>query len=247
MIELPQSRCFERNHLPATIKDALLACERLGYQYIWIDQLCIDQSNESEVQEQISQMHRIYQHAICTLVALEGESSSHGLPGVAVPRSWQRTVVEFSGVGFADPCPALSRQIRNSEWWNRGWTLQEGLYSSYLLFFTEYGIYYADPSLVGIQSDAIYQREDEDIIVPKTSDYWGVLSQYTGRNLSYQSDILRAFTAVLQATHGDRTYCPTKKPILSNIQATFRMTSILKDIPIFFLKISKSLTFCILI
>ncbi|KAI9925275.1 hypothetical protein MW887_006202 [Aspergillus wentii] len=204
-IELPPSRSFKRDNLPATIRDAILACDRLGYRFLWVDQLCINQSNPSEVQEQIAQMNHIYRHATCTLVALEGDDSNHGLPRVTVPQSWQHTVVDIGRITFSNKAPALHKLMDGKRWLTRGWTLQEGYCSSAMLFFTNYGVYYSHSSPGQIESETICEK-DSAWILPLDMNYWGTLVQYTERELSYQTDILHAFTAVLQATHGDRTY-----------------------------------------
>ncbi|OJJ37834.1 hypothetical protein ASPWEDRAFT_39573 [Aspergillus wentii DTO 134E9] len=203
-IKLPSSRCFERAGLPLTIRDALVACDRLGYRYLWVDQLCIDQNKASEIQEQINQMDCIYHHAKCTLVALEGEDSKYGLPGVTAPRSWRNSLAEIVGLGFSNQAPSLTRNITRSKWWSRGWTLQEGFYSSELLFFTKYGVYNSHFSSDKINSEAMCDYDYP--IIWNSSYYWGILEQYTKRHLSYQSDTLRAFSAVLRATFGDHTY-----------------------------------------
>ncbi|KAE8168407.1 heterokaryon incompatibility protein-domain-containing protein [Aspergillus tamarii] len=200
-IELPSSGCFERTNLPATIQDSLVACDKLGYRYLWIDQLCIDQTNAAEVQEQINQMDRIYQYARCTLVAL-GEDSNHGLSGVTRPRSWQNSITQIGDIVFGNQAPNLTENINNSKWWTRGWTLQEAFYSPKLFFFTRYGVYYSQWPSFEVRSETICNEE----YTPQGVNYWTIVDQYTKRNLSYQSDILRAFTAVLRATHGDGTY-----------------------------------------
>ncbi|KAE8354726.1 heterokaryon incompatibility protein-domain-containing protein [Aspergillus coremiiformis] len=211
-IELQPPYRFQRDHLPKTIRDAVVACGKLDYRYLWIDQLCIDQSNETEVEEQINQMDGIYARAVCTLVALEGIDSDHGLPGVTVPRFWDHTVVHLGDVVFADTAPSLEDVLGHSKWLSRGWTLQESFYSSSQLFFTKYGVYY---TTIGnpIGSPAIRSETPCDgkydftgYALSRRNSYWKILEQYSRRHLTYQSDALRAFTAVLRATYGDETY-----------------------------------------
>jgi hypothetical protein len=47
--------------LPPTIQDAITATLNLGYQFLWIDRYCINQSDSTEAQSQIKQMGFIYQ------------------------------------------------------------------------------------------------------------------------------------------------------------------------------------------
>ncbi|KAH0434127.1 hypothetical protein CcaCcLH18_05451 [Colletotrichum camelliae] len=46
--------------LPKTFKDAFMAVERLGLQYIWIDRLCILQDSEADWNRESSSMHNVF-------------------------------------------------------------------------------------------------------------------------------------------------------------------------------------------
>ena len=52
--------------LPRTIEDALALTEDLGQRYLWVDSVCIDQTNELRKLEQIEIMSEIYQGAYAT-------------------------------------------------------------------------------------------------------------------------------------------------------------------------------------
>lgn len=66
---------------PQTILDAVEVTKRLGEKYLWVDRLCINQSNLEEKKFLISKMDAIYEGAEFTIVAAEGDARS-GLPGV---------------------------------------------------------------------------------------------------------------------------------------------------------------------
>ena len=66
---------------PRTVLDAVEVTKHLGEQYLWVDRLCIDQSNLQEKQFLISKMDAIYDGAEFTIVAAAGDAST-GLPGV---------------------------------------------------------------------------------------------------------------------------------------------------------------------
>lgn len=68
--------------LPNTIEDAIEATLRLDYRYLWVDRYCIDQSNPTEVQSQVSKMGMIYQAATMMFISVDGADSNFGLPGV---------------------------------------------------------------------------------------------------------------------------------------------------------------------
>lgn len=172
-------------------------------QYLWVDPLCINQSDETEKMNQINQMDRIYACALCTLVALAGKDSNYGLPGVTRPRSWAHETVQIGDLTLATRAPSLATCIDCSTWSTRGWTLQEAMLSPRLLYFTEYGTYqeYPDPG-VKFESNAICEPVTT-YNFPTVDKHWSVVEQYTTRHLTFPSDALCAISAVLRAMHGD--------------------------------------------
>ena len=73
--------------LPRTVEDAMLLVKSLGKQYLWVNSVCINQSDEKEKLEHMEIMSDIYGGAYATIVALCGASASAGLPRVGSNRS----------------------------------------------------------------------------------------------------------------------------------------------------------------
>jgi hypothetical protein len=67
---------------PPTILDAVDVTKQLGEKYLWVDRLCINQSNLQEKQVLISKMDAIYEGAEFTIVAAAGDART-GLTGVS--------------------------------------------------------------------------------------------------------------------------------------------------------------------
>ncbi|KAF7631439.1 hypothetical protein AFLA_012296 [Aspergillus flavus NRRL3357] len=201
LIEAPAD-CDERIFLSQS-KMLFHACNQMGMQYLWVDPLCINQSDETEKMNQINQMDRIYACALCTLVALAGKDSNYGLPGVTRPRSWAHETVQIGDLTLATRAPSLATCIDCSTWSTRGWTLQEAMLSPRLLYFTEYGTYqeYPDPG-VKFESNALCEPVTT-YNFPTVDKHWSVVEQYTTRHLTFPSDALCAISAVLRAMHGD--------------------------------------------
>lgn len=65
------SDCFPRlldlEKLPKTIADAIQLCHALGYQYIWVDSLCIIQGNTEDWRRESSRMRDIYGRSSLTI------------------------------------------------------------------------------------------------------------------------------------------------------------------------------------
>ena len=87
---------FDLHSLPRIIRDSLVACCELGFRYLWVDQPCINQRDPVDQLHQINQMSRIYECVAYTLVALAGEDSSYGLPGVTKARSWDLKYISIA-------------------------------------------------------------------------------------------------------------------------------------------------------
>ncbi|KFY46998.1 hypothetical protein V494_00234 [Pseudogymnoascus sp. VKM F-4513 (FW-928)] len=94
--------------------------KRDGVQYFWVDTCCIDKSNSTELQEAITSMFRWYRDAIKCYVYLPDVSLSRTSSANASNRAWEST-------------------FRKSEWFTRGWTLQELLAPVSVDFFSKEG------------------------------------------------------------------------------------------------------------
>lgn len=55
--------------LPLTVSDAMRVVLELHLKYLWVDKYCIDQSNLTKLQSQISIMDLIYDRAVVTIIA----------------------------------------------------------------------------------------------------------------------------------------------------------------------------------
>ncbi|KAH9206331.1 P-loop containing nucleoside triphosphate hydrolase protein [Leptodontidium sp. 2 PMI_412] len=93
---------------------------RDGLQYFWVDTCCIDKSNAVELQEAINSMFRWYRDATKCYVYL---------PDVSRPR--------INSAGRSNEDWVLI--FRKSEWFRRGWTLQELIAPASVDFFSKEG------------------------------------------------------------------------------------------------------------
>ena len=64
--------------LSKTFQDAVILTRRLGYQYLWIDSLCIVQDDPKDWEGQASQMAQIYSNSDLTIAATKSEDESRG-------------------------------------------------------------------------------------------------------------------------------------------------------------------------
>jgi hypothetical protein len=100
--------------LPATIQDAIEVTLSLGYQYLWVDKYCINQSNPRKLQDQVSMMDKIYATAALTIVATAGTDSSYALPGVSTKARFRYPTMELNGTTWTAASLDFAEPVRKS-------------------------------------------------------------------------------------------------------------------------------------
>ncbi|KAK1834079.1 heterokaryon incompatibility protein-domain-containing protein [Podospora conica] len=217
------------DQVPATLRDAITLCRDLETQYIWVDSMCIIQDDDGHRSAQIAQMTRIFQSAILTIVCTDGTHANAGLPGVGAPRSSVPASRIVKGLTMAVPLLDVNETVEVSAWNTRAWTYQERFFSHRLLcvtpsqafFICGERIFCEDTVLEGSEPDwhhnivhhrpagrprGLYGRIDA--VFPLTP-YKYHLQEYTGRAITYQSDIVDAFrgvTAMMGTFLGPRSW-----------------------------------------
>ncbi|KAK5993978.1 hypothetical protein PT974_07416 [Cladobotryum mycophilum] len=204
------------------------AAKALGYTYIWVDQVCIDQDNSAQKMEQILQMDLIYQNADLTIIAASSDSAAHGIHGVSSLSRPRQKFAKFGDhvilqLAFAlGSIPAIRR--RRFKWNTRAWTFQEEILSRRLLYLADDMAYFVccviDSPFIALEGlprpeveknareawlkqrpkiwKSIHSPMSLQVRIEHFSD---LIGEYTGRQISYTDDILNGFTGILQAFH----------------------------------------------
>lgn len=189
----------DKKDWPATVLDATVVTRELGLQYLWVDRVCINQSDDAEKAYLISRMDIIYEQADFTIVAAAGSGASHGLPGVrSTLRKPQPKYKLDSGSLLLSMLPDPRYDILQSDYWTRGWTYQEGILSRRRIVFTQHQVYWECCSM------ATHESANMPLFVkPTTSDEDSELRMadfmltgifkgdaYSGGSLSDQDDLV---------------------------------------------------------
>ena len=96
-------------------------------KYIWMDTCCIDKENQQELAKTFTMMFRLYRSATVTFAQLPDVS--------ATPDGFQELVEEKDTKKVIKPRVGC---LESSDWFTRGWTLQELLAPTTMYFFDRY-------------------------------------------------------------------------------------------------------------
>jgi hypothetical protein len=112
------------------IRGACLTARRLGFRWMWIDNCCINKSSTTEESESINSMFKWYRDAkVCITYLSDVEMKNPPIPP-------NQGVVSTGYIEQANHAIFNRRDGRTpSEWFSRGWTLQELLAPHDLRFY----------------------------------------------------------------------------------------------------------------
>lgn len=213
---------IQRLVLPHTIRDAISWTVVLGERYLWVDCLCIIQDLEADqLNPVLGGMGRIYASAELTIVAANEGHANFELPGFG-----QLSEVDTKDP-FSEAEKNMIFTIwwpTGSAWDNRGWTFREGLFSRRLLIFAPWDYV----SWVCVESawhkldhqswllDQVGWPDDDNISIyqdvghpmgikswistlPSLRDWAIAVDTFSGRQLTYETDVARAFAGAYTA------------------------------------------------
>lgn len=130
------------------VRDTAITCRALGLRYLWVDALCIIQGDVEDWNTESLTMGRVYYCSTLTICPLASTSCLQGYlgeraSGFDVPfQSKRRESVRGTYTFFPssdDRKPiwnssALINDLKQAVWETRGWTFQENMLSTRLLF-----------------------------------------------------------------------------------------------------------------
>ncbi|KAK4907126.1 hypothetical protein LTR49_023821 [Elasticomyces elasticus] len=103
------------------IRNACIKADEAELDWLWIDSCCIDKTSSTELNESLRSMFRWYRQATICLTYLADVKVSESLP---------------TTFRLLKPVKRDDDSIRtNSEWFERGWTLQELLAPTHMMFY----------------------------------------------------------------------------------------------------------------
>ncbi|KAF2248522.1 HET-domain-containing protein [Trematosphaeria pertusa] len=199
--------------IPPTISDAIEVVRLIGKRYLWVDTLCIVQDDDSDKQQQLPIMDRIYSCAELVIVAAAGQDARAGLPGVgSTERRVSQRTETINGTRFITTQPPFRQVLRRSVWDSRGWTFQEATLCKRLLVFTERQVYWVCQTTTWCEDTSgespTHRLEltetnslNEYLLEPnkcRTVLYCRLVEAFSSRHFTDESDALWAFAGILK-------------------------------------------------
>ena len=205
-----------RPRISGTIRAAMKLCQLIAVRFLWIDRLCIIQNDFLRKAECIDAMGGIYSHSYLTLAVADSDHSNSGLRGmkdVTKPRHLFQNVYTF----HASPHSVTAFMIYKQPptvYDDRGWTFQEQMLAKQVLKFTDSGMHWICQSCdrreqrVDCKSSLSgFNFGDRNLkylysLWPDVKLWDNILQNYLKRDLTYEDDILRAFTGITKILSG---------------------------------------------
>lgn len=200
--------------LLTVISGAMDVTRRLDHRFLWVDKYCIGYDIR-ETEDQNQAMELIYGCAELTIYEAFGEHHNSGLPRVNTAIRKPQSPAIIQGMQFATTLSHPLSKIMNSKWSTRGWTHQEAVLSPRRWFFTEDETYFVCNAMECQESIHVLpenlhkahkgQYAGEIILFQpyfygkrdRFSNFMEHVREYTSRNLTKQTDSLRAFVTIL--------------------------------------------------
>ncbi|KAF2491209.1 HET-domain-containing protein, partial [Lophium mytilinum] len=198
--------------LPPLFADVVQTTRRLGYQYLWIDSLCILQDSEEDWEREAHRMATVYSKAIFTLAAVSAASSQERLSHQdedderhgSYNKVYVREVIpHVSG-------PTYNHQAKDWPLLTRGWGYQERLLSGRMLKFSKRELLWECSEhkicqCTGTQPPSLYKLWYNDAKINAVTgndattvgvQWRQMVIEYTALDLTQNSDRIPAFSGI---------------------------------------------------
>ncbi|KAM0276006.1 hypothetical protein ACHAQH_007176 [Verticillium albo-atrum] len=227
--------------LCATLKDSVVMTRRLGFQYVWIDSLCIIQDDAEDWEREGATMASVYRNAAVTLAASCAVSGDTGLflernPGLKIKMPYRSPEGEVLGEYYllhrtAQP---FSNEVVDGSLNTRGWGLQERFLSRRILHFGMTQVFWecqtrtwseagTDRDVAPDRFDGGWQDQSEGFVKHLARYPWKDLAGTDSPDRQARRDEYSAwYTLTDHYSNRDLTVGDDKLPAISGLAHVFR-------------------------
>ncbi|KAH6619919.1 heterokaryon incompatibility protein-domain-containing protein [Boeremia exigua] len=185
------TRAIEFDALPPTFRDAITVTSELGYNYLWIDSLCIVQDDEVDWNREANRMGIVYANAQAVIGASHAKDASYGLFMTRTPtKSWftvrmeaRTSDSETCELTLAAPDSTHSRRCdpTNGPLAQRAWGFQEQALAKRVLWFTDGEVVWQCRRAVVSETGVRLRTIDWE---KELTDWLWVITQYSSRRVT---------------------------------------------------------------
>jgi hypothetical protein len=226
------------SQLPKTIQDAIIFTRKLGFRYLWVDALCIlqsegpdDMNHKEDWSREAARFGYYYQNATVTLSATGAESSEEGLflPRPAQAFDLEPVILrrkcptgEIREISILPKVPSWISEIKGAALYERGWAIQERMLSTRVVHFANNMVLWEchERRATEIDHDGLSLKDrDSGMVYEEVSDFMPVF-----RNLQRQgkeaNQVTREWYSFIEGyTSAKFTFAGDRLPALSGISA----------------------------
>ena len=207
--------------LPRTFQHAIDLTQTLGFDYIWIDSLCIIQDSKEDWQKESARMGDVYSQSHVNIAATASSDGSGGLYHRENSLAINPCLIEVTESNSQIPRTFLCYQetfwnekVENGPLGKRGWVLQERILSPRVVHFASNQMFWECGEMIAAEFlPSNFTRWDPDLKNLKTSrphvgdeahserlyEAWGgIVRKYSQCDLTYESDKLIAISGLAQ-------------------------------------------------
>jgi len=192
---------FPLQSLPATLKDAIVICRKLGFNYLWVDALCIvqDSPDAEDWERESATMDEIFGNAVLTIAASAAQDTSRGIfhfPGkgerlCSIPYHLEKGVIGKAYVQFNRLDEDGKQPLAT-----RAWAFQEALLSSRIVSFQTNKLVWECDTIRWDTNGLITQPS---ILKHRSEKSWqDLIEEYSRCELTFPSDRLSAIVGLVK-------------------------------------------------
>ncbi|KAF9767937.1 hypothetical protein IL306_014832 [Fusarium sp. DS 682] len=231
--ELPVSE------LPKTIRDAVVFTRKLSFKYLWVDALCILQSegpddmrHKDDWSHEATRFGDYYQNAILTISAIGAKSSDAGLflprpalgfePKPVILRR-ERPSGETTDVSILPKVPSWLSEVKKAPLYERGWAIQERMLSTRVLHFAPNMVLWECHERRATEIDqAGLSLREEGVMYEEVSDFLPIFRNLQRKDEKASRAIQEWYSFIEGYTAAKFTFVGDRLPALSGIAAVIQ-------------------------
>lgn len=207
--------------MPKTFSDAVTVTRQLGYQYLWIDSLCIIQGDHQDWVTESMRMGDYYKGAIVTISADSAQGDDAGFLHERTKNSiCSLTLSSGEDIELRKAIQCSTFRDRDTYIAKRAWTLQEFVLSTRSLLYTTDQLVFecearkyceSDEHSQGDNTDAMYEHLKRYFSVPLEGKsrfprlesffdpgyrWYSLVNDYSARDMTDRNDIFSAVSGL---------------------------------------------------